>query len=109
MEAGLFRFLVRHMSHGDFKLRKEAAWSVVNACLGGLPEHVHALVADGCLQPLCNMLSVEDAGVVSMAISGIEAILRVGDREAKRTGADNLYALKVEECQGNVLKMLFDF
>lgn len=73
---------------------------MVNASLGGLPEHVHALVADGCLQPLCNLLSVDDADVVAMTISGIEAILRVGEREAKRTGADNLYALKIEECQG---------
>ena len=48
---------------------------------------------------MCDLLTVMDAKIVQVALSGLENILRFGEQESKETGT-NPYAVQIEECYG---------
>ena len=48
---------------------------------------------------MCDLLTVMDAKIVQVALSGLENILRFGEQEPKDTNT-NYYANLVEECYG---------
>ncbi len=48
---------------------------------------------------MCDLLTVMDAKIVQVALSGLENILRFGEAESKETGS-NPYAVLIEECYG---------
>lgn len=51
---------------------------------------------------MCDLLTVMDAKIIQVALSGLENILQCGAVEARKTNdvANNLYANQVEECYG---------
>lgn len=59
-------------------LMQEAAWAISNATSGGKPEQIKYLVQQGCIPPLCDLLEVHDAKIVTVALEGLENILKVG-------------------------------
>ena len=65
----------------------------------GTADQIKYLVSQGCIPPMCDLLTVQDPKIVQVALSGLENILRFGDQEAKETGT-NPYAVQVEECYG---------
>ncbi|XP_043256443.1 importin subunit alpha-7 [Colletes gigas] len=99
IDAQIFPVLIEMLGKADFKTRREAAWAITNATSGGTPEQMHYLVAQGCIQPLCNLLTVNDPKVVLVALNGLENILRVGNQDASSNGV-NQFAVLVEECFG---------
>ena len=48
---------------------------------------------------MCDLLTVMDAKIVQVALSGLENILKYGEQESKETGT-NPYAVQIEECYG---------
>lgn len=101
MDANIFPVLIDILSRADFKTRKEAAWAITNATSGGTGDHVKYLVEQGCIPPLCELLTVMDAKVIQVALNGLDNILRVGDAIAKSSGKTvNPYAAILEECGG---------
>ena len=103
--------------------RKEAAWAITNASSGGSADQIRYLVDQGCIPPLCDLLTVMDAKIVQVrmwilifglsaqppfldriqvALSGLENVLSYGEAEAQRNGGvgQNPYAIIVEECYG---------
>ena len=58
------------------------------------------IASQGCIKPLCDLLSVMDSKIVMVALNGLENVLKVGESEAKSIGVPNKYALEVEECFG---------
>jgi len=100
LEANIFPILIELMSKAEFKTRKEAAWAITNATSGGTPDQIRYLVDEGCIKPLCELLTVMDVKIVQVALNGLENILRLGDQDAKNTGGVNKYAVLVEECYG---------
>jgi hypothetical protein len=58
------------------------------------------LVEQGCIPPLCDLLTVMDSKIIQVALNGLENILRLGKQDAKETGTNNQYAVKIEECYG---------
>jgi len=59
------------------------------------------LVAQGCIPPLCDLLTVQDPKIVTVALEGLENVLRVGSMDAEKTGSgQNHYAYMVEEAGG---------
>lgn len=98
--------LVHILSHGDFKTKKEACWAISNATSGGLqqPQQIRYLVNQGCIKPLCDLLTSMDNKIIQVALDGLENILKIGeqDKEAAGPGAVNQYALYIEECGGMV-------
>lgn len=104
LDANIFPILIDLMTKADFKTRKEAAWAITNATSGGTPDQIRYLVNEGCIKPLCELLTVMDIKIVLVALNGLENILRLGDQDAKnlQTGI-NKYAVLVEECYGKDL------
>lgn len=92
--------LVQLLSNAEFDIRKEAAWAISNATSGGNPTQIKFLVSQGCIRPLCDLLTVNDSKIVSIALEGLENILKVGEAESKETGTHNLMATYIAEAEG---------
>ena len=56
---------------------QEAAWAISNATSGGKPEQIKNLVTEGCIPPLSDLLEVHDAKIITVALEGLENILKV--------------------------------
>ena len=54
----------------------------------------------GCIPPLCDLLTVMDSKIVQVALTGLENILRLGEQDAKMNGGTNPYAVMIEQCFG---------
>ncbi|KAK7571225.1 hypothetical protein V9T40_014829 [Parthenolecanium corni] len=100
IDANIFPLLIDILSKAEYKTRKEAAWAITNATSGGTVDHIRYLVNQGCIPPLCELLTVPDVKIIQVALNGLENILRVGDQAAKLHSTVNPYAVIVEECDG---------
>jgi len=92
--------LIQLLTNAEFDIRKEAAWAISNATSGGSPEQIKFLVQQGCIRPLCDLLSVNDTKIVTIALEGLENILKVGDDDTKLTGQHNQMATYIAEAEG---------
>lgn len=103
IDANLFPRLIDLMQMGELKTRKEACWAISNATSGALqqPEQIRYLVAQGCIRPLCDLLTVMDNKIIQVALDGLENILKVGEQDKLASGTPhNQFALFVEEAGG---------
>ena len=66
--------LVQLLTNAEFDIRKEAAWAISNATSGGSPQQIKFLVTQGCIRPLCDLLTVNDAKIVTIALEGLENV-----------------------------------
>ena len=92
--------LIQLLGHAEFDIRKEAAWAISNATSGGKPEQIKFLVQQGCIRPLCDLLTVVDTKIVEVALEGLENILKVGEADSKANNAKNEMATFVAEAEG---------
>merc|ERR1711957_1001303 len=88
------------LTNAEFDIRKEAAWAISNATSGGSPQQIKFLVQQGCIRPLCDLLTVNDVKIVTIALEGLENILKVGEDEATSTGTHNQMSTYVAEAEG---------
>jgi importin subunit alpha-6/7 len=100
IDADVFPKLINMLVTSDFDIQKEAAWAVSNATSGGNPQQIVYIVQCGAIEPLCNLLEVKDTKVVTVALEGIENILKVGLMSAGGNSAANPMAAIVAEFQG---------
>ncbi|KAL1139718.1 hypothetical protein AAG570_006696 [Ranatra chinensis] len=100
IDSNIFPVLIEILGKAEFKTRKEAAWAITNATSGGTPDQIRYLVNQGCIAPLCDLLTVMDAKIIQVALSGLENILKLGEQDAKGQGTVNPYAVFIEECYG---------
>mmetsp|Transcript_54587 Transcript_54587/g.95435 ORF Transcript_54587/g.95435 Transcript_54587/m.95435 type:complete len:536 (-) Transcript_54587:458-2065(-) len=77
INANVFPKLIELLQSSEFDIQKEAAWAASNATSGGTPEQIMYLVHQGVVPPLCNLLSVLDSKVITVALEGLDNILRV--------------------------------
>ena len=100
IDSNLFPSIFTLLRTGDNKTRKEAVWAVCNATShhSSNPEQVRYLVSQGCLKPLCDMLSGQDTKIIQVILDGIDNILSVG-KEDQTSGiiGENKYAEILEE------------
>jgi importin subunit alpha-2 len=108
IDANIFPVLIEILGKAEFKTRKEAAWAITNATSGGTAEQIRYLVDQGCIPPLCDLLTVMDGKIVQVALNGLENILRLGDQDAKAHKGVNPYAVLIEECYGELRKSCTD-
>lgn len=85
VDAQLLGPLINLLSTAEFDIKKEAAWAISNATSGGTAEQIRLMVQYGCIKPLCDLLTVNDARIVTVALEGLENILKV--RRAQQGGA----------------------
>jgi importin subunit alpha-6/7 len=101
IEANLIPPLIRMLEVAEFDIRKEAAWALSNATSGGTPVQIRYMVSRGAVAALCGLLGVQDAKIISVALEGLENILRVGEMEREMVrGPINECARMIEECGG---------
>lgn len=77
LDANLLGPLIHLLSNAEFDIKKEAAWAISNATSGGTAEQIGLLVTAGCIKPLCELLTVNDPRIITVALEGLENILKV--------------------------------
>ena len=106
IDANIIPPLINILSNADFKTRKEACWAISNATSGGLqePSQIRYLVGQGCIKPLCDLLTMMDNKIIQVALDGLDNILKVGDMDktAAGPGAVNQFSIYVEEAGGMI-------
>lgn len=100
IESNIFPTLLDILKEAEFKTRKEAAWAITNATSGGTAEQIRYLVEQGCIAPLCELLTLMDTKIIQVALNGLENILRLGETDSKAHGTVNPFAVIIEECYG---------
>ena len=100
VENNIIPPLIQLLTNAEFDIRKEAAWAISNATSGGNSQQIKFLVQQGCIRPLCDLLTVNDPKIVTIALEGLENILKVGEEESKNTGQPNSMAIFVSEAEG---------
>lgn len=82
--TGAIPKLIEILRTAEFDIKKEATWALSNATSGGTREQILYLAQMGAIPPLCSMLTVPDSKVVTVALEGLENILRA----AQQSGTD---------------------
>eukprot|EP01114_Cavostelium_apophysatum_P014708 TRINITY_DN387_c0_g1_i1.p1 TRINITY_DN387_c0_g1~~TRINITY_DN387_c0_g1_i1.p1 ORF type:complete len:521 (+),score=156.63 TRINITY_DN387_c0_g1_i1:124-1686(+) len=100
IDANIMQPLIELLSNAEFDIKKEAAWAISNATSGGTPEQIRYLVNQGCIKPLCDLLACPDSRIITVALEGLENILKVGERDAKAGNMVNAYASYIESAEG---------
>lgn len=100
IENNIIPPLIQLLSNAEFDIRKEAAWAISNATSGGSPQQIKFLVQQGCIRPLCDLLTVSDPKIVTIALEGLENILKIGDEESRQTGSPNQMVMLISEAEG---------
>lgn len=96
IRCGAIEKLVQLLKCGEFDIQKEAAWAVSNATSGGSDNQKFFLADKGCIEPLCNLLKVQDTKVVIVALEGLENMLSAGKKH------DNAQIVnKIADCDGH--------
>lgn len=86
IDAGLIPPLIGLLATAEFDIKKEAAWAISNATSGGTADQIKYLVGSSCIKPLCDLLAVNDTRIITVALEGLENILKVGGRGARGGG-----------------------
>mmetsp|Transcript_19693 Transcript_19693/g.29220 ORF Transcript_19693/g.29220 Transcript_19693/m.29220 type:complete len:556 (-) Transcript_19693:2659-4326(-) len=100
VENNIIPPLIQLLTNAEFDIRKEAAWAISNATSGGSPTQIKFLVQQGCIRPLCDLLNVNDPKIVTIALEGLENILKVGEEDIKENGGHNQMATYISEAEG---------
>ena len=102
VDNGIITPLVNLLGHAEFDIKKEAAWAISNATSGGSGDQIRYLVSQGCIKPLCDLLDCADPRIITVALEGLENILKIGEaeRDVAGVGASNPYATMVDEAEG---------
>lgn len=100
IDANIIPPLIQLLQNAEFDIKKEAAWAISNATSGGTPEQIRYLVNQNCIKPLCDLLTCSDARIITVALEGLENILKVGEKDAKSSDGMNAFASLIEEAEG---------
>ncbi|KAL0552400.1 hypothetical protein IC582_011509 [Cucumis melo] len=102
IEANIILPLVHLLQHAEFDIKKEAGWAISNATSGGSHQQIQFLVTQGCIKPLCDLLTCPDPRIVTVCLEGLDNILKVGeaDKDMGMNGGINIYAQAIDECEG---------
>lgn len=80
IKADIFPKLIEMLTASEFDIQKEAAWALSNATSGGTAEQIWYLIQCGAIPPLCSLLHVADVKVVTIALEGIENMLKAANQ-----------------------------
>jgi len=102
INASLIPAVIKQLSASEFEVRKEAAWTISNLTSGGTPQQVRYVVDQLVIPPLCDLLTVYDAKIITVALEALENILRIGKEDKEHNGphATNVYGQQVMDCGG---------
>lgn len=88
IEARIMPAMVQLLTTAEFDVKKEACWCVSNATSSGTWLHIQSMVADGVIPPLAKLLTAHDPKIITVALEGLEQILRAGQSEVDSGAKD---------------------
>ena len=101
IETGIIGPLVHLLQTAEFDIKKEAAWAISNATSGGTHDQIRHLVEQGAIKPMCDLLLVNDSRIVTVALEGLENILKVGESiKEQGLSPNNAFADMIDEAEG---------
>jgi HEAT repeat protein len=101
IDANLFPPLIDLLRRAEFDVKKEAAWAISNATSGGNDSQLSYLVDQGCIPPLCELFKSVDGKIITVALEGIENLLKCGRRlQARHNLPSNPFTRLIEACGG---------
>ncbi|XP_029798224.1 importin subunit alpha-8-like [Suricata suricatta] len=99
--------LVALLKNGEFKVQKEAVWTVANFTTGGTIDQLIQLVHSGVLEPLVNLLTIQDPKIIIIILDVLSLILKAAEKLSKKEnmcllieeigGVDKIEALQLHE------------
>ncbi|PKA48398.1 Importin subunit alpha-1a [Apostasia shenzhenica] len=102
INANIISLLIDLLQNGEIDIKKEVAWALVNVTAGGTDDQIKFLVSQGCIKPMCDLLTCSEPKIVAVCLEGLFNILVVGEaeRNMEDNGGVNPFAKMVEEAQG---------
>jgi len=105
INANIIPPLIELLTNAEFDIKKEAAWAISNATSGGSMEQIKYLVQQKCIKPLCDLLDARDARIITVALEGLENILRMGAEEAAQKGLPASEYVGIIDAEGGLDKI----
>uniref|UniRef100_A0A7S2NH91 Importin subunit alpha n=1 Tax=Haptolina brevifila TaxID=156173 RepID=A0A7S2NH91_9EUKA len=96
--SGSIPTLVHMVNVEEFDIKKEAAYALCNACIGGSIPTVSGLVSAGILPSLCSLLDLADTELILAVCAALAAALAAG--EASAPGQPNPCVPLVDQAGG---------
>lgn len=96
----VFPKIVNMCIHDDPEIKREAVWAISNAVSGGNPQQVFKIVNSGAIQALCSLLSQKDSRLLSVALEGLNNLLKCGQQNFLDANGNNPFTEIVEQCDG---------
>ena len=100
INANIIPALCELLKHRDYKVRKEVVWAITNATTGGSTEQILYIFEAGGVRALCEFLDVHDSRMVTVALNGIENMLKAGETVKDNSLGNNPVAMTIEQCGG---------
>ncbi|KAI5424513.1 hypothetical protein KIW84_030627 [Lathyrus oleraceus] len=101
IDADLISSLV-HLTKAEFEIGQPAAWAIVNTTCNATHEQIRLLSCQGCIEALCDLLTLTDSNILIECLDGLNNILIVGkvNQEKGLYNGVNVYGGMIEECGG---------
>ncbi|XP_055388540.1 uncharacterized protein LOC129617192 [Condylostylus longicornis] len=102
LSAGVIPKLVEvFRSDNELEVKKEAAWAICNACTSRKQEHLEYLISSHCVQPVCEMLTIDDLKILEVALEALDNILEFGKQMQQLLNQPgNVCVELVKNCEG---------
>ena len=100
ISSGVMPGLISCAYSSNKEIKKETVWALSNAAAGGRPDQVAKFVEFGIIQALCSLFTENDMKIVSVALEGLNRILKCGKENFVGSGQVSEFVGVVEQCGG---------
>lgn len=63
----------------SYDVKRESVWALANACITSIKEQINSLIEANVPEALCGILSIQDPRTISIALEGLESLLKKGE------------------------------
>lgn len=100
LAAGIFPRIIAILLNDSSEIKREAIWAICNAASSKNPDQVAHLVQNNAIPAICSLLTERDARILSVAMEGLNQILKQGKETFVLPDGTNPFAVIVDESGG---------